>query len=469
MVYNFASSMLKNYYAILRVSRGATQEEIDLAYRQLSQKYHPSFKGDPESYIKLQELNEAWHVLSDPYQRKQYNLALKKRANVFFPPSMSWSENAGQVPPRPVRQRMQPIDIVPSDYQRRRIPTFVLAVGTLIFLIGAVVGIWWIASYFNHGQFPVTLPSISITTRSALASPTDVPALTETQTETILTLKENSAEESVDNTVDATTVVVQHSCPDGCTAPIADCVIKGDINAFNIRLYYLPLDEGYDSITVNGDLGERWFCTEADALRNGWYHVGTLPPTPSWHGKTATPTPKPTRVPTATRTPKSSTASTPQVIATTALVAPTAARIVAVPTATPTAIATIAAGPTSAFKYSAPQLTLPSNGARYACAKPLTLQWTDANAPLPLAGNEWFVIETKATEREDWTLMSDWTQETSVTLNPLKKKNGCDALWWANTGTYEWRVRIVTGERATHAVTEYLSLPSPSWVISYDH
>lgn len=467
--------MLKNYYAILRISRGATQEEIDLAYRQLCEKYHPGIVGEPGSYAKLQELNEAWHVLSDPYQRKQYNLALKKRSNVFFPPDPAWYETStSQIPSRP---RMQPIDIGGPGYRRRGIPTPIIAFGAVILLVGNVVGIMGLMSFLNHTPFTwsipaisipavsipaINVPAVSIHTRdeTATAEPTEQP----TPTETFVSPKAVSADDAVDNSITATAaLVVSAPCPDGCTTPIEGCVVKGDIAAQDVRVYYLPNDQDYDSITINGDLGERWFCTEAEALSSGWYHVGNLPPTPTWHGKTDTPTPKPTRTPTPTRAP------TTPVALTRPLAQPTL-RTQTTPLApTPTPTPTHAGAPGSAFKYSAPTLLSPSNGARYACAKPLTFQWTVSDAPLPLAGNEYFVIESTPTERDAWVSISEWTQGTSVTLNPIKGRNQCDALWWANTGTHEWRVRIVAGNPGTHEVTDFLSPVSPSSVISYDH
>lgn len=64
----------KDYYAILGVSRNATQEEIKKAYRRLALKYHPDRNpGDREAEERFKEISEAYEVLSDPQKRAIYD------------------------------------------------------------------------------------------------------------------------------------------------------------------------------------------------------------------------------------------------------------------------------------------------------------------------------------------------------------------------------------------------------------
>ncbi len=68
------STMAKDYYKILGVSRNATAEEIQKAYRRLVRKYHPDVNpDDKQAQEKFKEVQEAFEVLSDPKKREMYD------------------------------------------------------------------------------------------------------------------------------------------------------------------------------------------------------------------------------------------------------------------------------------------------------------------------------------------------------------------------------------------------------------
>ncbi len=50
-----------------------------------------------------------------------------------------------------------------------------------------------------------------------------------------------------------------------------DCSIKGNISISSGKeLYHLPGMEDYESTNIEAVHGERWFCTEAEAISKGW-------------------------------------------------------------------------------------------------------------------------------------------------------------------------------------------------------
>lgn len=69
-----ATTQQKDYYGILGVKKGASQEEIRKAFRKLARKYHPDVNpGDKKAEERFKDLSEAHDVLSDPKKRKIYD------------------------------------------------------------------------------------------------------------------------------------------------------------------------------------------------------------------------------------------------------------------------------------------------------------------------------------------------------------------------------------------------------------
>lgn len=64
----------RDYYEVLGVAKGASDDEIKKAHRKLAKKYHPDLNRDnPEAAEKFKELNEAYEILSDKDKRAKYD------------------------------------------------------------------------------------------------------------------------------------------------------------------------------------------------------------------------------------------------------------------------------------------------------------------------------------------------------------------------------------------------------------
>ena len=64
----------RDYYEVLGLSKGASDDEIKKAFRQMAKKYHPDLHpGDAEAERNFKEVNEAYEVLSDADKKARYD------------------------------------------------------------------------------------------------------------------------------------------------------------------------------------------------------------------------------------------------------------------------------------------------------------------------------------------------------------------------------------------------------------
>jgi molecular chaperone DnaJ len=64
----------RDYYDVLGVPRGCTDDELKRAFRKLAQQWHPDVNTSAEADERFKEINEAYQVLSDPQRRQAYDM-----------------------------------------------------------------------------------------------------------------------------------------------------------------------------------------------------------------------------------------------------------------------------------------------------------------------------------------------------------------------------------------------------------
>jgi molecular chaperone DnaJ len=74
----------RDYYEVLGIQKGASQDEAKKAYRKLARKYHPDVNKEADAEAKFKEIQEAYDVLSDPQKKANYDRFGHADANQGF-------------------------------------------------------------------------------------------------------------------------------------------------------------------------------------------------------------------------------------------------------------------------------------------------------------------------------------------------------------------------------------------------
>ena len=117
----------KDYYRILQVKPGAGPRTIRAAYRRLSKIYHPDVASDPHPTQRMQEINEAYDVLSSRIRRFRYDRARSTIPSRAVPKGLASSGYPS----------------APSDPRRSSVPDFRASIRPLVTLLTGFLQDQW--------------------------------------------------------------------------------------------------------------------------------------------------------------------------------------------------------------------------------------------------------------------------------------------------------------------------------------
>jgi curved DNA-binding protein len=82
----------KDYYAVLGLARGASEDDIKKAYRRLARKYHPDVSKEADAEEKFKDVAEAYQTLKDSEKRAAYDQLGQRPAGEDFQPPPDWRQ-----------------------------------------------------------------------------------------------------------------------------------------------------------------------------------------------------------------------------------------------------------------------------------------------------------------------------------------------------------------------------------------
>jgi hypothetical protein len=122
---------------------------------------------------------------------------------------------------------------------------------------------------------PIVIPSrTTISTEIVTVTPTKpIPSVTQTSLTSTIVRTSPTLTRTVLQTIRATQTSIRNvstNCPQGCITPPPNCLIKGNISSDGVKIYHVPSGVSYNQTKIDSTRGERWFCTEQEAMANGW-------------------------------------------------------------------------------------------------------------------------------------------------------------------------------------------------------
>ncbi|HKS01362.1 MAG TPA: J domain-containing protein [Arthrobacter sp.] len=106
-----------DYYAVLQVPHGASQQEIARAYRALMRRHHPDVASGEAVPAELQLVMQAFTVLRDPKRRAAYDREVLAAAAGDSAAAQQPASKPQDIPVRVVRRREPPLRVTPVRWE----------------------------------------------------------------------------------------------------------------------------------------------------------------------------------------------------------------------------------------------------------------------------------------------------------------------------------------------------------------
>lgn len=150
---------MQNYYDVLNVAPGASEEVIRAAYRALSQKYHPDRNPhNPQAHQRMIEINQAYAVLSDPEKRHHHDVWIARQAlQAHVSPELLTRRQSTFAPPVHLPNHSDPMITL-----NERSHVWIWFIGAAILMVMGMV--WWRLLYPASGSKQVNEESTPVVT-----------------------------------------------------------------------------------------------------------------------------------------------------------------------------------------------------------------------------------------------------------------------------------------------------------------
>jgi len=143
---SFLHYQTKDYYQVLNVSETATLEEIKKSFFHLAKLYHPDVNHAPDAADRFKEINEAFHVIGNPEERKIYDTirSSKKITSDHF------AKSAASSPVSSTREGEEPSPSQKQEIHSYRRKLIIAAITRIILLTLSIILISYLYVVIIH-------------------------------------------------------------------------------------------------------------------------------------------------------------------------------------------------------------------------------------------------------------------------------------------------------------------------------